>query len=69
MSQPKALCYFEGENFWTQFDAQRAEYAGPDARFKILKDGDRYFVQFCNADGDGGTAINESHICPGSPGC
>jgi len=67
--KPKVLAYFEGESFWTAFDAQRAEYAGPTARFKILKQGKRYLVQFCATDGSGGDPINDSHLCPGSPGC
>ncbi len=66
---PKVKAYFEGEAFWTAFDAQRAEYAGTDARFKILAKGNKYYIQFCGADGNGGDPINESHVCPGSPGC
>lgn len=72
--EPKVKAYFEGEAFWTAFDAQRAKYAGPDAQFRILTKGNKYYVQFCGpkVDGkyaDGGDPINDSHLCPGSPGC
>jgi hypothetical protein len=66
---PKAIGYFEGEAFWTAFDAQRDEYAGPGARLKVLKKGDQLYVQICGADGEGGDPLNEAKPCPGSPGC
>ena len=69
MPQPKVLAYFEGEGFWSVFDAERLEYAGPNARLRILKDGDKYYVQFVGPDGEGGDPLNDSHPCPGSPGC
>jgi hypothetical protein len=69
MPKPKVECYFEGEMFWAAFDAQRAEYAGPDAIFKILKQGKKFYVQFCGADGEGGDPINDSVQCPGNPRC
>jgi hypothetical protein len=69
MPQPKVKCYFEGEAFWAAFDAQRAEYAGPGAAFKILKDGPKFLIQFCGADGEGGDPLNDSLVCPGSPRC
>jgi hypothetical protein len=68
-NEPKVECYFEGEAFWAQFDAHRAEYAGPGAQLRILKQGNKHFMQFCAGDGDGGELINDSHPCPGSPGC
>ncbi len=68
-SGPKVIAYFEGEAFWTAFDAQRDEYAGPGARLRVLKDGKKVYVQIVKEDGDGGDPINESHPCPGSPGC
>ena len=67
--KPKTVCYFEGEEFWAEFDRQRAEYAGPDAAFRILKDGDKLLIQFCGADGEGGDPINDSTNCPGGPRC
>jgi hypothetical protein len=69
MPKPKVVAYFEGEAFWALFDQQRDEYAGPGARLRILKDGKKMYVQVCAADGEGGDPINDSHPCPGSPGC
>lgn len=69
MPKPKTVCYFEGEAFWAAFDAERAEYAGPDAVFKILKDGPRFLIQFGGHDGAGGDPINDSTQCPGGPRC
>jgi hypothetical protein len=66
---PKAIAYFEGSAFWDAFDAQRDEYAGPDARLILMKQGAKYYVCVKGADGDGGDPLNDSHPCPGSPGC
>ncbi len=69
MPQPKTVCYFEGAAFWAAFDEQRAEYAGPDAIFRIVKVGKKFLIQFAGPDGEGGDPINESLVCPGSPRC
>lgn len=68
MPEPKVEFYFEGPDFWAAFDAQRAEYG--DGRLKILRHGDKRYIQVCSLDGtDGGDPINDAHLCPGSPGC
>lgn len=69
MPQPKVIAYFEGEAFWTAFDRERAEYAGPGAIFRLLKAGSKYYVQFADAAGNGGDPINDSTQCPGGPRC
>ena len=66
---PKVIAYFEGEAFWTAFDAQRNEYAGPGARLRILQKGKKFYVQVCDETNHGGDPINEAKPCPGSPGC
>jgi hypothetical protein len=63
-------CYFGVDpEFWTSYDTQRAEYAGPGAQFKIFKAGKHRLIQFCDADGNGGDPLNDSLVCPGSPRC
>lgn len=51
-----------------QVAAELAEY-GEDAYIRILRHGQGYALQVCNAAGEGGDPINDSHPCPGSPGC
>jgi len=61
--------YFTGAGFWNRFDKQRAEYGGDDAQLNVYADDDgRLWVAICEAGGDG-DPINDSHPCPGSPGC
>jgi hypothetical protein len=62
------LGYFEGAKFWNQFDAQRAEYAGDDAQMNVWTSDKGLWVAVCELGGTG-DPINESHPCPGSPGC
>ncbi len=69
MPKPKVIGYFEGEEFWTAFDWQYNEYAGPGKRLRILKDGKKLWVQVVGPDGIGGDPLDNSHPCPGSPGC
>ena len=45
--------------------ARIAEY-GPEAKLFLLKHGDSYAF---SVEGDDDDPINNSHICPGSPGC
>jgi hypothetical protein len=47
----------------------QAEYQTPDSHLTILKDGNDYFLRVSNADGDDPGDLNDSHVCPGSPGC
>jgi hypothetical protein len=64
MPKPPKITWWSGVEFWAAFDAQRAEYPGPDARLQIFKkDGDTV-VRICAANGDGGDPIDDSHVCP-----
>jgi len=63
----KVLCYFDGASV-AALRAALAEYPGDDTRVKIRKNDHGYELMVCDADGDG-DAINDSHPCPGSPGC
>lgn len=63
----KTLCYFDGDTVAT-VAAELQEY-GPGARLFFLKKGSEYFVQVKAAAGEGGDPNNNSHPCPGSPGC
>jgi len=61
--------YIEGASVATLY-ADLGEYlARGAARVKILKDGDKHFLQVVSIHGDGGDPINEAKPCPGSPGC
>ena len=62
------LAYFTGKQFWAAFKRQLAEYPGDDAMLTLWKDErGAYWVGVC--DSEGGDPINDSHPCPGSPGC
>ncbi len=45
------------------------EYGGDDVTLTVLRSGDNFFLRIANAAGDGPPDINDSHLCPGSPGC
>ena len=63
-------CYFGVDPaFWTAFDEQRAEYAGPGAQLRLLSKGHERFIQFCDENGIGGDPLDDSFVCPGSPRC
>jgi hypothetical protein len=62
------LAYFTGAKFWETFKKQLAEYPSTDAMLTVWKDErGAYWIGVC--DEAGGDPINDSHICPGSPGC
>jgi hypothetical protein len=62
------LCYFDGGTL-DAIVAELNEYEGdPTRRLKVKKQGNDYFLQACT-DTDGGGNENDSHPCPGSPGC
>ena len=61
------LCYFEGESV-EKLRAALAAYPAPDTRVKIQTNGAAYWLLVCDPDGKG-DPINDSHVCPGSPGC
>lgn len=63
----ETLCYFEGASVEKLRDAL-AEYTAPDARVKVQTNGEQFWLLVCDADGKG-DPINDSHVCPGSPGC
>lgn len=65
----KVECYFDGESL-DQIVAQLNEYQGdPTRNLKILKGpGGKRYLQ-ASTSTDGGDPINDSHPCPGSPGC
>jgi len=48
--------------------SQLAEYPG-GAYVRILRHGQDYALQVCDINGDGGDPLDDSHPCPGSPGC
>jgi len=63
------LAYFTGKQFWAAFDKERAEYSGDDAQLNVFKDERGHlWVAVCEPSGHG-DPINDSHVCPGSPGC
>jgi len=63
------LAYFTGTQFWREFKKQLAEYPSDDAMLTLWKDErGKYWVGICDSPA-GGDPINDSHICPGSPGC
>lgn len=63
------LAYFTGKQFWAAFDAARKEYGGDTAQLNVYSDErGAYWVSVC-ATGGKGDPINDSHPCPGSPGC
>lgn len=62
------LGYFTGKTFWRKFDDQRAEYPADTAQLVVWQDEERIWVGVCEP-GEGGDPINDSHPCPGSPGC
>lgn len=61
------LCYFEGASV-DKLRKALAEYTAPDTRVKIQTNGEQYWLLVCDPDGTG-DPINDSHVCPGSPGC
>lgn len=71
----KAVCYFEGESL-DELRIRLGEYA-EGGRLIVLRHGDRFFLRVTGGDGadsepDGDADdqdINDSHPCPGSPGC
>lgn len=69
MASLKKLGYFTGKKFWEKFEAGRLAYPGDDAQLNVyIDERDKLWVAVCDA-GDAGDPINESHHCPGSPGC
>ena len=67
-TDPKAIAVFQGVTVQRVAD-DLAEYDASTARILILKDGNDYYLQVKSATGDGGDPLNDSHPCPGSPGC
>ncbi len=65
MSEFKVVAYFGPESKKALVD-RIAEYP-PDALLFLMKHGDSYaFAVEGQGDDD---PINDSHVCPGSPGC
>ncbi len=52
-----------------QVAADLGEYGSTESFIVILKDGKNYYLQVKSVDGDGGDPLNDSKVCPGSPGC
>jgi hypothetical protein len=68
----RALCVFQdtqGGNTVQTVAKELEEYGPAVARIILLTDGKGYFLQVKAETGDGGGPLNESHPCPGSPGC
>lgn len=64
----ETICYFEGASV-DKLRVALMEYTATDTRVKVLTNGREYWLQVCDTDGKGGDPINDSHPCPGSPGC
>jgi L-arabinose isomerase len=65
--QRRTLCYFDGPSI-DALRAALAEYPGPATQLSIVQHGAKYELVVCEVGGDG-DPINDSHLCPGSPGC
>ena len=66
-TEPKALCYFDGATV-AAVAHDLAEY-GHTALIIVLKQVTEYYLQVHDENGIGGDPYNQSHPCPGSPGC
>jgi hypothetical protein len=64
----KTEFYFEGATV-QQVLTDLLEYGSEGTRIKILKDGAEHYIQVVSSTGEGGDPLNDSHVCPGSPGC
>ena len=67
MPESRAVCVFRGQSITALRDAL-AEYPGDDTYIRVTQHGTSYTLVVCNAQGEG-EPINDSHPCPGSPGC
>jgi hypothetical protein len=62
-----SLCTFTGNTVNAVRDYLN-EYTGPDTRIVFSRDGAAFYITVEDGHGQGGTE-NDSHPCPGSPGC
>lgn len=46
-----------------------SEYLTTDTQLVILRDGSKFYLRVQNTTGPDPDDINDSHPCPGSPGC
>jgi len=60
-------CYFDGASVQMLHD-KLLEYGPVGTIVSVLQEGTSFYLRVTNANEEG-TDINESHVCPGSPGC
>jgi hypothetical protein len=63
-----SLCVFQGASVAKVRDYLN-EYTGPDTTVTVLRDGEKFYLRVNPQTGEEGGIVNESHVCPGSPGC
>ena len=67
MPESRSVCVFRGQSIAALREALD-EYPGADTFIRVMQHGHSYELVVCNAEGEG-EEINDSHPCPGSPGC
>ena len=69
-----SLCVFGDDSGNSTVDRlrgllNRPEYAGPGTLLRVSRDGEDFFLTVITPGGDEPGDLNDSHVCPGSPGC
>jgi hypothetical protein len=45
------------------------EYGGPGTLIRVSRSGSHFYLNVIGTEGEDPGDINDSHLCPGSPGC
>lgn len=65
-----SICVFNANTIAALRDTlNQIEYQTPETKLVVLKLGNSYYLRVKDADGADPGDINDSHPCPGSPGC
>jgi hypothetical protein len=69
-----SLCVFGDDSGNSSVDQLRRllnqpEYSGPGTLLRFSREGGHFFMNVISATGEDPDGINDSHLCPGSPGC
>lgn len=70
----RSLCVFGDDSGNSSVDQLRAllnqpEYNAPGTLLRFSRDGHNFFMNVISPAGEDPGDINDSHLCPGSPGC
>jgi hypothetical protein len=69
-----SLCVFGDDSGDSSVDQLRRllnqpEYSGPGTLIRVSRSGSNFYLNVIGVEGEDPGDINDSHLCPGSPGC